>query len=298
MERRGGETAGGWRGVGAVEATELAEARLLLHHAAQLAASPGRSLLPPRPDDSQTAFEWIPVRGLLAGEWLETPEGPVRPALEMSSPALLVLGDAGAAVARRDLAGETLASAFAWLRDALGSRGVDVSRLSRDAPYDLPPSAVSSGTAFPSPPFPGSSELSLYFEDAHLVLRDLVDARADVSPLRCWPHHFDLGALITRAAAGEGAPTVGLGFSPGDGTYPEPYFYVTVWPAPAPSVTLPALSSGARWHREGWCGAVLTGSHLVESREPAAQEARARGFLTEALPAAERLAFGGAVDGS
>src|SRR5918912_81934 len=37
----------------------LDDARLQLHWAAQLAATPGRTLAPPREDDSHTSFRWI-----------------------------------------------------------------------------------------------------------------------------------------------------------------------------------------------------------------------------------------------
>jgi hypothetical protein len=80
--------------------------------------------------------------------------------------------------------------------------------------------------------------------------------------VRCWPHHFDIATLIdvSRGASGE-ARTIGVGLSPGDASYPEPYFYVTPWPAPA-DPALMALPGGGAWHRAGWFGAVLTGSAI------------------------------------
>ena len=178
--------------------------------------------------------------------------------------------------------GDTLAAAFEWLREALAALGIDVSHLSRTVPYDVPHHAVADGDPFPAEPLRGFEELTRYFADAHRLLLPLAAGRADPSPLRCWPHHFDLGALV-QVGEGEGSPSVGLGLSPGDAAYAEPYFYVTVWPAPAGSDALPALPGGGHWHREGWFGAVLTGTRLTEVLDAEEQEARARDFLDAAF---------------
>jgi hypothetical protein len=276
-----------WRRIGAVQPRDLVEARLLLHHAAQLVTAPGRSLLPPRPDDGQTAFEWIAGRDLLAGEWLDSPSGRTRVALDPAAARVLLLAAGGDVVVQRDLAGDTLAAAFDWLEEALGARGIDVSRLSASVPYEVPHHAVADGASFPAAPLPGFEELTRYYADAHCLLEPLVASRADATPLRCWPHHFDLGALVAV-----GKSSVGLGLSPGDATYPEPYFYVTAWPAPGGSEPLPVLPGGGHWHREEWFGAVLTGTGLTETGAAEGQEARARDFLDAAFRAALALVAG------
>ena len=51
--------------------------------------------------------------------------------------------------------------------------------------------------------------------------------------------------------------------SPGDASYAEPYFYVTVWPYPEKE-TLTALPVG-KWHTDGFIGAILTISDLLAS---------------------------------
>jgi hypothetical protein len=277
-----------WRRVGGVAPRALVEARVLLHHAAQLVTAAGRSLLPPRPDDGQTAFEWIEGRDLLAGEWLGTGSARTRVALEPATASLLLLGESGERVARRDLSGGALAEAFAWLGEALAARGIDVSRLSPSVPYEVPHHAVASGDPFPPAPLRELAELTCYFADGHRLLTALAARLPSASPLRCWPHHFDLGALLT-AGEGASASSVGLGLSPGDGAYPEPYLYVTVWPAPARPESLPSLPGGGHWHREGWFGAVLTGTCLVEVRDAGEQEACAREFLEVAVGAGREI---------
>ena len=49
--------------------------------------------------------------------------------------------------------------------------------------------------------------------------------------------------------------------SPGDASYAEPYFYVTVWPYPEKE-KLTDLAVG-KWHTEGFVAPVLTASDLL-----------------------------------
>ena len=96
-----------------------------------------------------------------------------------------------------------------------------------------------------------------------------------------WPHHFDLATLISL----QGETTVGVGFSPGDGSYPEPYWYVSPWPYPENTPEWP-LESGGRWHTQGFTAAVLTGSDALQSAD---QEEAAEAFLRSAIAGSRRL---------
>jgi hypothetical protein len=279
-----------WRRLGRIDPRALVEPRLMLHHAAQLVSAVGRSLLPPRSDDGQTAFEWSGEVQALVGE--EAPgERPWRAALRPADLTLLVLDVPPEAAEAFLLAGRNLTDAFAWLRERARERGADAARLSRDVPYDVPPHAVARGAAFPPTPLPGFAELARCFADADRLFRSYVEGRPDASAVRCWPHHFDLGALLTLAPSADGpSPTVGFGLSPGDDAVPEPYLYVNLWPRPEPLPrSLPALPAGGRWNLEGWLGAILPVSALVETRDEKGQEARAREFLTGAVRAARTL---------
>src|SRR5438270_12053367 len=55
-----------WRPIEARRAQQLVDARLQLHHAAQLVAGLGISYLPKRDDDSHTNLEWLPAFSALA----------------------------------------------------------------------------------------------------------------------------------------------------------------------------------------------------------------------------------------
>jgi hypothetical protein len=104
---------------------------------------------------------------------------------------------------------------------------------------------------------------------------DLVDARLQL--------HHETGA------DGVATKTIGLGLSPGDTSYAEPYWYASPWPYPEASTTLPPLPDGAHWHREGFTSAILTaGAWLAGGPDPE-QPARLRSFLGTALAAGRRV---------
>lgn len=236
-----------WQRIGATDPRALAGARLQLHWAAQAAAGVGRTLRPSRPDDSQTSFTWSD------GALLQEPVHGRVVALRVRDLTLLVNGTASLS-----LRGHTLDEAFAFLERAFGHP------LNRPN-VALPDHPVAHGARFDA-------------EDAHLeeLARYYAGAAAIIpaEPIRCWPHHFDLAALVEH---GQGR-TTGIGLSPGDAAIAEPYFYVTPWPYPDASA-LGTLRFG-RWNTEGWVGAVLPGSEFAGVE---AQEERVRAFLQEAI---------------
>jgi len=112
-----------------------------------------------------------------------------------------------------------------------------------------------------------------------------------LTALRVHASHFELAPLVTLRAADdmEQMRSVGLGMTPGDASYGEPYFYVTPWPYPA-SPELPPLGGDGTWHVQSWTGAVLTASRLLRAGDGAGQAARVRESFRSALPAAVRMA--------
>ena len=86
---------------------------------------------------------------------------------------------------------------------------------------------------------------------------------------------------VVAHADAEEAKSVGVGMTPGDESYPEPYLYVTPWPYPD-AETLPGLALGT-WHTTGWTGAVLRASEALNGGED--PERRVRAFLEGAVAA-------------
>jgi len=188
---------------------------------------------------------------------------------------------AGTERASLPLAGQTLAGALEWLGGALGETGARVPAGGLELPgYELPDHPVASGGAFAGASPAGRAELAAWFANGHAVL-EAAAAREGGSEVRTWPHHFDVGSLITVATNPDGslAASVGLGLSPGDSSYPEPYWYISPWPYPAADA-LPGLAAG-HWHTEGFAAAILTATEQLEAGGDPARTLDA--FLSDAI---------------
>jgi hypothetical protein len=133
-------------------------------------------------------------------------------------------------------------------------------------------------------------QLVRWYSNAALLISIVATHSPGASPVRCWPHHFDIATMITLnpgEADGEKIRSITFGMSPGDQAFDEPYFYVTSSPAPGDGV-LPNLKGGGVWHREGWTGSVLTASALV-SPTADQQAGQVSEFADSALAAAREL---------
>ena len=243
--------------LGAVLPGELTQARLGLHWAAQLVSAAGTSLLPAEEDFSHTNLGWDPMLGVLAGR--NVGAKPARAALVFDGLELVVIeGERERASLR--LPGRTLSQALAWLGAEIAG---DDAALGLPV-HDMPAYPVGEGAVFSDDGAAARTELAGWFAEAFASIGELAAREDTAAPVRCWPHHFDVASLITldAKAGAEESRSIGVGFSPGDGSYDQPYFYVTPWPYPE-AKALPPLVAGAHWHTDGWTGAVLTAERVI-----------------------------------
>jgi len=253
-------------------AARLAQARLALHHAVQLVAAVGQALAPRAEDDSQQS---LTPDG--CGAWLGVPVagGTLRAAIDPLAFELWLAGGAGRPVASLPLAGRTLEDGLAFLTDELRQRGLAVALEVPRHPADFPAHALA-GARFEAGDLPARQELARLFADTGRLLAALVGAAG--SPLRLWPHHFDLACSLRV-----GDRSLGLGVSPGEGAEGRPYWYAAPWSV-LPGESLPALAGGGSWHLEGWTGAELPIERL-QGGAPA-QRAQVGDFFRSAMAAA------------
>ena len=272
-----------WQRLAAGDPTTLVDARLQLHHALQVIVSVGISYLPPRPDDSHTNLEWLPDFAALGTNWVESGQR-LRFGLRTAELSLIALNDRGV-TSELALDGHTVNDAVEWLRAALVAAGYDGSRLTTKKHYEIPAHPVASGAAFKRAVPEKFAELGRSYADAHTLATYIVETRTGASPVRCWPHHFDLATLITLPELpGRGTRTVGLGLSPGDASYAQPYFYVGPYPHPKPDRLKP-LGSLGKWHTQGFVAAVLPASELAQFQSAESQRDAVVGFANAALEA-------------
>ena len=100
--------------------------------------------------------------------------------------------------------------------------------------------------------------------------------REETSPVQIFPHHLDLSMNwfsgrrlpdVDPADEENADEQINFGFVSGDDSITDAYFYATAYPAPDHWADLP-LPKGAYWHSEGWVGAILPYSALLESDRP------------------------------
>jgi hypothetical protein len=277
-----------WRKLGGVPPDDLAAARIEFHGSVQPLASFGQAPVEPRPDYSQRSMTWNAEESAFFSEATGDASS-LRVALSPRDMTLSIRA-AGVIAAECSLVGRTLEQTYGWLEDELVEiRGEPRVELGR--PKDvIPPGPVADGAPFTGGMDGDLLELEAWFANAAAILGAVQSTLAEATPVRCWPHHFDIATLLIldpEVGAEEGR-SVGVGLSPGDEGYSSPYFYVTPFPYPDPA-DLPDLPGGAHWHREGWVGAVMTADALISAGGAAAQEASCRSFIEAAVGASKVL---------
>jgi hypothetical protein len=175
-----------------------------------------------------------------------------------------------------------------WLGERLGAHGFHARALDAKPPYEIPDHPVARGTPYHAPGLVDAlADLAAWFANANVSLdgiRGQISGRGLApSPVRTWPHHFDMAtSILLEAGNAEHARSVNAGFSPGDEHYQEPYFYVSPYPYPDPE-KLPALPAVGHWHVHGFTAAIAPASRIAAV--PASQTA-AEAFLIAAVDAA------------
>jgi hypothetical protein len=271
-----------WHPLHGVDQNRLRAARIQAHFAAQWLARAARAYVQAHPDDGHTNLGWDDALGGFVTHAL--PDG-ARLGLTLADLTLSVLEGVGADPSKRlPLNGCGDAQARTWLGRQLAARGLDPDALDAPSPYEMP--ARESGavyTAVELAEFLGV--LAAWYSNANAALGairlDIIGRIPDVPPVRCWPHHFDLDTLITVVPG----RTTGVGFSPGDDFYDEPYFYVSIYPRPDVAA-LPRLPAIGHWHAEPFTAAVATARGIVEAGDQGREVAA---FLHDAVEIAIKV---------
>jgi len=239
-----------------VSKEELVVARRQVHCAVDLIATAEGALAIQLPDDSHRSLGWHSAS--LAFESIALP-GQIPFVIRVAVPDLNleIWQSQGVRLHYAPLIGGTL-------RDGLDE-------LQRHIPVDLKyrqfdlaiydeetPDPAWFAHPFPAEGREARIELGQCYDEAFHLLTGLNDKLTARSAIRTWPHHFDMACLYPGYSPGS---SIGVGMSPGDHDYPEPYWYLNIYPY-RPDMTLPALS-GWQVHSEGWHGLVLTLSNAT-----------------------------------
>jgi hypothetical protein len=281
-----------WQITGKIKPQELTESRLRLHYAIQFIAATGSALAEPLPDYSHTSLAWHPDLKVFFGALIRGAKT-FQVALDPVKLTSIILDKQGETIAMFPLEGKTLVEGMDWHKKQISQLGADADKIVflSYPPDDFPDHAIAHGAAFDVSEVAARQELANYYANTHQLLQEIVAETEDTSPIHTWSHHFDMATLISIPGKKNGEPmTVGVGMSPGDRSYDQPYWYVSPYPYPD-TTSLPKLAGGGFWHTQHWVGAVLTASQLTTD-STLAQEEQVRSFLHSAVKASKALLTG------
>jgi hypothetical protein len=266
----------------------LREARLQAHYAAQWLGRVGSAFIPPQPDYSHTSMNW---NDALMGFATNAMKNETRLGLRINDLVFVFLDNEGARTSSFPLNGRSDKDVQRWLDEQLGARGMDARLLDKTAPYEIPAHAIVKGAPYGVIEITGLlHELAGWFADAEAALdgirKQMTERSLPTSPVRCWPHHFDLATLISLdEGADEHGRSVNAGLSPGDEYYDEPYYYVTPYPHPD-AAALPPLPKLGHWHTRDFTAAIAPASQIVKAKD---RKAAVDDFLQAAVDGAIKI---------
>ena len=259
---------------------ELGEARLVAHWALQIPAAVASQLVPVADDDSHSNFGWSELAG---GSLLSHPLSEVAQDLRVGmsfDPLEIVVVQAEGLSCSVAVHGKTVDDLIEDVRARITESSGSVVGSIELRDYEMPAHAVSDGNVFAATGYTSElAQLRNWFETfdacfaaARSKLLAAEPERLQVATARVWPHHFDLGGLVTvaeeivDAASGRLPSQLGFGLSPGDHLLHEPYVYVSPYPGP-PETEPWSLPDGWHWESDGFNGAMLPGAQAA-SLEP------------------------------
>jgi hypothetical protein len=258
-----------WSSLGSISPTALVTARNLAHHALQWATRAARANLQAAPDDSHSCLGWDAGQGALLSQPLPAEAGEVTFGLRVASLELIVLRR-GAVLDAFSLDGRRKSMVDLWFDSALRALGLK-SASGVALPYTIPHVFLAKGGTYACGEHAAAlDELARWYGAAAELLGDFTEGiasqhagiRPGASPVRCWPHHFDIATLV-GLEEGPTARSIGVGISPGDESCPQPYVYVSPWPH-LKTEGLPGLPPPGHWHTLGYVAAVATGENILE----------------------------------
>jgi len=260
-----------WQLLKAIPGRDLSDARLKAHFAAQLVGSASGAIVPEQADYGHTALHRLVGTSLLAGGWFGAGDSRRRVALAPAELRLSVLDGNLSETASFLLDGHTLDEGRQWL---IGTLGHEFDLID----YEMPPHPVRDGGAFTREDDGALEAIGRGFVNASTLLTS-----HDGGDVRCWPHHFDIAYLLELG----NDKSIGVGWSPGDTSYDEPYWYVAPWPHPA-GPDRPELPGG-HWHHEGFVAAILTTSAIGAHDAPEDEMTEVESFVTAAIGGSRAL---------
>ena len=276
----------GWTLLGEVDPARVLDAANQAHYAIHFVSSFAEKYIYSKKDYSHMGLKWNNAgKEVVSGVAFGARK--VRMALNLSKFEFYILGpDQGTlgVLDRFNLNGKTLGQASQWFMKTVTRFGFDPELVSLD--FDsMPEHKLKSGHIFTyDGGEPELEEISAYLSNTHLLLHEICSKIELCSPIHIWSNRFEIGSVIVEQDGSGNDRTIGLGFVPLDVEIKEPYFFVSVYPAP--EGPLPASPKGSGiWNSEGWTGFRLDAANVVKTGDSPSQFGQVKEFMLSSIKA-------------
>ncbi len=243
----------------------LINARRIAHKAVQFLSKAAQVNLAAAPDGSHANLGWDAAQKQFLSQPISGRDGEIFLTVSLS-PLSLRLISAGQVKEEcvLDLVSEK--DAGDWLDSRLVSTGLKAAS-GIALPYDLSPDVAELEIFRSAEEAQTLTALAAWFDLSHVMLSTFAAGNGHLTPgpslVRCWPHHFDIATYVELETGDlETAKGIGVGMSPGDENYNQPYFYINPWPQLDPE-ELPSAPAPGHWHRQGFVGAIATADEIL-----------------------------------
>lgn len=230
-----------------------------LHIAAQYLAAAGISFLDKKEDDSHTNLGWEPEHLRL----ITHPFGKNNQmALDFQRFSLEWLTD-GKVVASKELQDSVHSENLNWIKDQVSNSKLP-SKYNYSFHYELPYRKITKDYNFPVEGMVQIADIWNRLNIAQKAFENFLSSNHLTSPIRVWPHHFDMG-IYTKIDK-ENNLFLGAGLAFPDSLEEHLYYYASGWKdgSRINPKEFNKLENGV-WRSEGWLGATLPSSEINET---------------------------------
>ena len=233
-----------------------------IHWLAQPLAKANRTFVPTKKDDSHTNIYFDPLSNRLLGRWIDTGNGKILLALNLTIQSYEWLNEKLVPLASVAYATKTMEEIETEIAESLMILGINPEGYTSPMHYDIPQyeftkekvellsaEAITQWTQY----------RKLANEACQLVVGHLqIDQE-----IRIWPHHFDTGIYVEPG----GKTGIGFGLAMEDDMVGKPYFYLAGYPIEGELeyINLPDIHPAFWEIGEHWKGAILPINTLDET---------------------------------
>lgn len=225
-----------------------------IHWLSQIIAKVNKALVPEKEDDSHTNLYFDAISKRLIGRWIDTPEGKIMCALNLTNHSFEWLNNHLQNQSAISIEKKELKDLEQEVSEYPKSLGLNISKIANPQHFEIPDYKISA-IQQEELTEEGIKKWSKVRELANNACLAITGYLQPESEIRIWPHHFDTGiySQVTKSFG------IGFGLAIEDSMVGEPYFYLSGYSSGTPIQykNLTNLDSGKWFTGEHWNGAVL-----------------------------------------